>query len=476
MDSTAHSPATLAWRKSVEQRSTRVGIIGLGYVGLPLALVFGRAGFQVTGFDIDASKVEKLTRGTSYIRHIGEESVREVVASGRLRATDDFDRLDEMDAIIVCVPTPLSEKHDPDLSFIEDTARAIARRLRPNQLIVLESSTYPGTTEEVLIPILETTGIVCRAAAPPPLALAMAAGAGTAAGGHAHTNVHAASPARAYIAYSPEREDPGNQQFTTRTIPKLVGGVDAEATQRALALYSAAFASVIPVSSARVAEMAKILENTYRCVNIALVNELKQLCLRMDIDIWEVIEAAATKPFGFQPFYPGPGLGGHCIPIDPFYLSWKAQDYDFTARFIELAGEINTEMPYKVVDAIVAALNRQGRSVNGARVLILGVAYKKDIDDLRESPALKIISLLGKLGAVVAYHDDHCPHVHRGRHNDYEMDSTPFRPEEAGKYDAVVVATDHSHLDYAAISRQARLLIDTRNATRGLQGAHIVRC
>ncbi|MHB8734319.1 MAG: nucleotide sugar dehydrogenase, partial [Terriglobales bacterium] len=319
----------------------------------------------------------------------------------------------------------------------------------------------------------------CRAVQ---LTMAAAAGHGSSqssshSGGSAAAPAVADNPAgRAYVAYSPEREDPGNREFQTRGIPKLVGGADAESGELARLLYAAAFDEVIAVSSTRVAEMAKILENTYRCVNIALVNELKQLCLRMNLDVWEVIGAAATKPFGFQAFYPGPGLGGHCIPVDPFYLSWKAREFDFTARFIELAGEINTEMPYKIVEAIIAALNRQARAVREARLLVLGVAYKRDIDDLRESPAIKIIDLLRKLGARVEYHDAYCPKVHRGRQNDFELTSVAFTPADAAAYDGVIIVTDHSNIDYAAVVRHARLVVDTRNATRGVTADHIVRC
>ena len=448
-------------------RSARVGVIGLGYVGLPLCLAFERAGFPVTGFDVDQEKVNSLNRGRSYIKHFSDAQIQGALAGKRFAATAEFDRLAEMDAILICVPTPLTERREPDLSYVEQTGRDIAQRLRAGQLVVLESSTYPGTTDEVLLPILEASGVPCRAPAARAAAAGAGAGEGSATGGGA---------GRAYVAYSPEREDPGNAQFTTVRIPKLVGGVDAAAAEMALALYSAAFERAVPVASAKVAEMAKILENTYRCVNIAMVNELKQLCLRMGIDIWDVIEAAATKPFGFQAFYPGPGLGGHCIPIDPFYLSWKSKEFDFTARFIELAGEINTDMPYRVVEAMANALNGQGKAVRGARILLLGVAYKRDIDDLRESPALKIYQLLRERGAEVSYHDPHCPHVHRGRHFPHELDSVAFTPADAGGYDCIAVTTDHSGLDYAAIARGAKLLVDTRNVTRGMSGANICRC
>ena len=461
--------------RKLQNHDARVGIIGLGYVGLPLALTFYRAGFDVTGFDLDPEKIRHLEQGESYIRHIGIEAVRAACRSGRFHPTGDFSRLSDMDAILICVPTPLDNKRQPDLSYVENTGRMIARHLRAGQLIVLESTTYPGTTEEVLIPILEASGLSCRAAEPARAQAAAAAPAAGMPGSAANDGPAEDADNRFYVAFSPEREDPGNKQFSTQTIPKVVGGVDGVSGRLAAALYGAAFARVVPVSSARVAEMSKILENTYRCVNIALVNELNQLCRRMGLDIYEVIEAAATKPFGFQPFYPGPGMGGHCIPIDPFYLSWKARDYDFTTRFIELAGEINVEMPYKVVETIAQALNDAGSAVKDARILILGVAYKKDIDDLRESPALKVMELLLRRGGRVEYHDPHCPRIAPSRHYDFELQSLAFSPERAAEFAAVVIMTDHSSLDYAAIARHARLLIDTRNATRGLPGKHIVR-
>ncbi len=434
----------------IAARTAQVGIIGLGYVGLPLALTFHRAGFPVTGFDIDPVKVARLNAGESYLRHLGADAVRAARAAGRFAASADFSVLARMDAIIICVPTPLNESQEPDLSYIEATSRAIAHTLRPGQLIVLESSTYPGTTEEVVLPILAATGLGC-------------------APGHAAAGDY-------FLGYSPEREDPGNSRFATAAIPKLVAGVNPASAALAESLYAAAFQKVVRVSSPKTAEMAKILENTYRAVNIALVNELKQLCLRMGIDIWEVIEAAATKPFGYHPFYPGPGLGGHCIPIDPYYLAWKAKQHDFTARLIFLAGQINTEMPYKVVEAVISGLNRARKSVNGAHILVLGVAYKKDIDDLRESPAVKILGLLRELGADVAYHDPYCPRLHAGRQNAFTLASVAFAPADAAQYDCVLVATDHSGLDYAAIAACASLLIDTRNVTRGLDAASIIRC
>lgn len=468
------SRSQLAHRFQNDQ--AQIGVIGLGYVGLPLSLVFCHARYQVTGFDLDASKIATLNRGQSYIRHIGDDAIREARASGNFDASSDFSLLRQMDAIIICVPTPLNDKHEPDLSYIENTARTIAQYLRPGQLVVLESSTFPGTTEEVLLPILESSGVVCREECPITIAAAAAASSSAAGIGRGTTATAGADRPRAYVAYSPEREDPGNRQFTTSAIPKLVGGVDQVSGELAQLLYSRAFQQVIPVSSAKVAEMAKILENTYRCVNIALVNELKLLANRMGINIWEVIEAAASKPFGFQPFYPGPGLGGHCIPIDPFYLSWKAKEYDFTARFIHLAGEINTEMPYKVTETVMTALNGQGRATRGARILVLGIAYKKDIDDVRESPAIKIISQLRELGADVEYHDPHCPILEPSRQNSFSLRSVPFDIGKIGDYDGVLITTDHSGINYRLVVERARLVIDTRNATAGISAPHVVRC
>jgi UDP-N-acetyl-D-glucosamine dehydrogenase len=442
--------ASAALSEKIESRAAKVGIVGLGYVGLPLALLFCQEGFPVTGFDIDPSKVDTLNAGGSYIVRIPPAEI--AAARGRgFRATADYDALREMDAILICVPTPLDEHQEPDLSFICRTAEAISPRLRAGQLIVLESTTYPGTTEEVLIPLLERNAAGLRV------------GRGPDAGADA-----------VLIAFSPEREDPGNDTVARRDIPKVVGGVNEAATQAARALYGSIFTRTVSVSKPAVAEMTKLLENIYRCVNIALVNELKQLCQRMDIDIFEVIEAAKTKPFGFQPFYPGPGLGGHCIPIDPFYLSWKAKQYDFRARFIELAGEVNTQMPYYVVDATAAALNARRKPLNGSRILVLGLAYKKDIDDLRESPALTIIELLQERGALVSYNDPYFPTVGRGRHYDLHMTCTPL--EHLGQYDCVLIVTDHSAYDYASIVRESQLVVDTRNATKGLTGANIVRC
>ncbi len=424
----------------------KVGIIGCGYVGLPLALRFAEAGHRVLGFDTDPTKIEKLNRGQSYIRHIPVVKIQQYVGSKHFSATGDFTRLTEMDAVLICVPTPLDERREPDLSCVEQTAKAISPNLQRGQLIVLESTTYPGTTEELVLPILELSGLRCPVA---------------------HGPEAENTPTDFFLAFSPEREDPGNKQFGLAQIPKVVGGVNPPSGRAAQALYAQVVARVVPVSSTRAAEMSKLLENIFRCVNIALVNELKLLCLRMGLDIWEIIDSAATKPFGFMPFYPGPGLGGHCIPVDPFYLSWKAREYDFATRFIELAGEVNTAMPYHVVDAIAAALNERQKSLKGSRILVLGVAYKKDVDDLRESPTLKIMQLLGQRGAQVDYNDPHFPQLHKMRHYDYAaMRSVELGPERLASYDCVVIATDHSSYDYAAIVEAAQLVVDTRNATR----------
>jgi UDP-N-acetyl-D-glucosamine dehydrogenase len=427
-------------------KDIRVGIIGCGYVGLPLALRFADVGQRVTGFDTDAAKITKLNAGQSYIQHISADKIKQHVAAKRFDATTDFTRLREMDAVLICVPTPLDERREPDLSYVEKTAQAIAPHLQRGQLIVLESTTYPGTTEELVLPILEKGGLHCP--------LARGAGSETAA-----TDF--------YLAFSPEREDPGNKQFGLAQIPKVVGGINPASGRAAVALYAQIVSKVVPVSSTRAAEMVKLLENIFRCVNIALVNELKQLSLRMDLDIWEVIDSAATKPFGFMPFYPGPGLGGHCIPVDPYYLSWKAREYDFATRFIELAGEINTAMPYNVVDALASALNSHEKSVKGSKILLLGVAYKKDVDDLRESPSLKLLELLSARGAVLDYNDPYFPALHKMRHYDFSnMKSVQLSPQSLASYDCVLIATDHSSYDYQAIVRDSKLVVDTRNATR----------
>lgn len=426
-------------------KNLNIGIIGCGYVGLPLALRFAESGHHVHGFDLDATKVEKLNRGESYIKHIPAEQISKHVKEHRFCSTTDFSKLRGMDAVLICVPTPLDERREPDLSYVENTARAIAPHLQREQLIVLESTTYPGTTEELVLPILEQDGLRC------PISV----------GKNGHE-----VPTDFYLAFSPEREDPGNKCFGLAQIPKVVGGVNPPSRQAAANLYAQIVARVVPVSSTRAAEMSKLLENIFRCVNIALVNELKLLCQRMDIDIWEVIASAATKPFGFMPFYPGPGLGGHCIPVDPFYLSWKAKEYDFATRFIELAGEINTSMPYHVVDAVTDALNQRQKSLKGARVLLLGIAYKKDVDDLRESPSLKLMQLLLERGAQLDYNDPYFSTLHKMRHYDYSsMHSVELSPETIAKYDCVVIATDHSSYDYDAIVAAAPLVVDTRNAT-----------
>jgi len=440
-------------RRKIQARKARVGVIGLGYVGLPLSLLYVEAKFPVTGFDIDQRKVEDLTAGRSYIYRIPEEEIQEARSSSFV-ATSDFAKLVEMDAIIICVPTPLNEYHEPDLSFITDTAHAIAPHLRAGQLVVLESTTYPGTTEEVLVPILEKENRTGLKAARPGTSLP--------------------PDQEFYVAFSPEREDPGNTVVARRDIPKVIGGLDTRASELASALYGSIFNHTVPVSSPAAAEMTKLLENIYRCVNIALVNELKLLCLRMGLNIWEVIGAASTKPFGFQPFYPGPGLGGHCIPVDPFYLSWKAKEWDFHTRFFELAGEINVGMPYHVVASVASALNQQKKALNGARVMVLGVAYKKDIDDLRESPALTIIELLQKEGAQVSYNDPYIPFVGKGRKYDLQMKSAAL--EHLQQFDCVVIVTDHSAYDYAKIVEEAQLVVDTRNATRGIRSLKVVHC
>jgi UDP-N-acetyl-D-glucosamine dehydrogenase len=435
----------------IQDRTAQVGIVGLGYVGLPLALLLTEERFRVTGFDIDAQKIGSLSRGMSYIYHIPNSEIQMAREHG-FKTTTDYSELAGMDAIIICVPTPLNEHREPDLSYIVRTVESIAPYLQPGQLVCLESTTYPGTTEEVMVPLLESKN---------PRALkAERNGEG---GDHIF-----------YVAFSPEREDPGNNTVARRDIPKVVGGLGPTATTLGCSLYGAIFNSTVPVASPAIAEMTKILENTYRCVNIALVNELKLLCLRMGIDIWSVIEAARTKPFGFHPFYPGPGLGGHCIPVDPFYLSWKAREWDFQTRFIELAGEINASMPYHVVNAISSAVNHRAQPLPGTHILILGVAYKRDVDDLRESPSLIVIELLQKAGAIVSYNDPYISVIGRGRKYNLNMTSKPL--DNLQQYDCVVILTDHSDYDYQRIVQEARLVIDTRNATRGLDSCKIVRC
>ncbi len=422
----------------------KVGVIGLGYVGLPLLAAFHAAGFSVIGFDVDPAKIEALLAGRMYLKHLGESLARDMKAAGRFDATSDFTRLAEADVLISCVPTPLGRHQEPDLSYIEQTALAIGKTLRKGQLVVLESTTYPGTTREVMLPRLNRSGMVCGR--------------------------------DFFLAYSPEREDPGRKDHNTRSIPKLVGGIDPVSGEIATALYRKAIAQVIPVSSAEVAEAAKLLENIYRAVNIALVNEMKMLLTAMGIDVWEVIRAAATKPFGFQAFYPGPGLGGHCIPIDPFYLTWKAREVGMPTRFIELAGEINHAMPDYVVHRTMLALNQRGKAINGSRILVLGLAYKPDVDDVRESPSFELIEKLRELGAQVDYNDPHVPATHKMRHYNLEMKSVELSPEHLAEYDAVLIATHHKAYNWQQIADHAKLIVDTRNAMREVTGKreHIV--
>jgi len=421
---------------AIEARTARVGIIGLGYVGLPLARAFGEAGYPVLGFDTDPAKVARLDRGESYIGHIPDAAVGAMKAAG-FEATDRFDRLAEADAVIICVPTPLTESRDPDLAYVVDSTRSIAAALRPGQLVVLESTTYPGTTRDVVLPILEAGGL--------------------------------AAGSDFFLAFSPEREDPGNPTYSAPTIPKVVGGLDPASLEAASALYGRVVVRVVPVSSPEVAEASKILENTYRAVNIALVNELKLVFDGMGIDVWEVIEAARTKPFGFQAFYPGPGLGGHCIPIDPFYLSWVARKHGLSTRFIELAGEINTSMPAYVVARVADALNDRARPVRGSKILLLGMAYKKDVDDPRESPGFELMDLLIEKGAVVEYNDPHIPTLPTMRRYPHlKRDSRPLTPEYLASQDCVLIVTGHSAYDWAAIVASAPLVVHTGGATRGI--------
>ncbi len=422
----------------IQNKTAIVGIIGLGYVGLPLAIHFVSKGFKVIGFDLDTLKIDKLLHGESYIKHIPEEPIREMIHQKQLDVTIDFSRLSEADCILICVPTPLSDKMEPDLRYLLETTKTIAKYLRRGQLVVLESTTYPGTTEEMLLPGLASDD--------------MKVGEDF------------------FLAFSPEREDPGNKKFTATNIPKVVGGVTSSCLEVATALYNAITRSV-PVSSTQAAELTKLLENTFRSVNIALVNELKILSHKMGIDLFEVIDAAATKPFGYTPFYPGPGLGGHCIPVDPFYLAWKAREYDFSTRFIQLAGEINVSMPYYVIEKTVEALNKQKKSLNGSRIMVLGIAYKKDIDDDRESPGYAIMKMLLEKGAIVVYNDPWIPKLQASRKYDFQMSSTPITPEVLVEMDAAIIVTDHSDYDFAEIVKHSNLIIDTRNATKGIKGA-----
>jgi UDP-N-acetyl-D-glucosamine dehydrogenase len=429
----------------IASRRARVGVIGLGYVGLPLVSSFHRAGFSVIGFDVDAAKIDHLRRGQSYLRHLGETFVAQMLEAGRFDATTEFQRLKEADAICICVPTPLGVHNEPDLSYIEQTADDIARSLRPGQIVVLESTSYPGTTREVLLPRLEASGLRCGR--------------------------------DFFLAFSPEREDPGNRTHDPLSVSKLVGGIDPTSTALATDLYRQAYKNVVPVSSVEIAESAKLLENIYRAVNIALVNEIKLILTEMDIDVWEVIRAASTKPFGFQPFYPGPGLGGHCIPIDPFYLTWKAREIGHQTRFIELAGEINRAMPEYVVRRTALALNECKKSLRGSAVLVLGVAYKPNIDDTRESPGIEVMERLLRLGAKVAYNDPHVPRTPKMRRHDLGLSSVPLSPETLQSYDCVIVITHHDAYNWQMIADNARLIVDTRNALAGVKGdrGHIVQ-
>jgi len=432
-------------RRAQTGQAPSVGIVGLGYVGLPLAREFYKGGARVLGFDINTNAVALINRGVSPIKHLPSETMAEMVQSGRFRATSNMAQLARPDAILICVPTPLTRNREPDLQYVETTCRTIARFLRKGQLVALESTTYPGTTREVVLPLLEESGLKAEK--------------------------------DFYLAYSPEREDPGNKNFRTATIPKVIGGHGKKSLKRAVEVYGYAIETLVPVDSCETAEAAKILENTYRCVNIALVNELKMLFDRMGIDVWEVIRAASTKPFGFSPFYPGPGLGGHCIPIDPFYLTWKARQYSLPTRFIELAGEINTGMPQYVVQRTADALNEHKKSLKGSRVLILGLAYKPDIDDVRESPSLELIERFRAKGARVDYNDPYIPQTHRQREYDLGMKSRKLSEKMLGGYDVVVIATNHTDYDYDWIVKNAQLVVDTRNATATVRGgrARIVK-
>ncbi len=429
----------------IKSKQAIIGVIGLGYVGLPLLIRFAEEGFRIIGFDIDKNKVKKLNKGKSYIKHIDSEFIKKYVSSNSFSATNDFSRLKEVDVIIICVPTPIGKHYEPDLSFVLNTTKIISQHLRKGQLVILESTTYPGTTEEELLPILSQTGLKVGK--------------------------------DFFLGYSPEREDPGNKKFSTATIPKVVSGITERCLSLVDALYKNIVIKTVPVSSTKIAEATKILENTYRAVNIALVNELKIVFDRMGIDIWEVIEAAKTKPFGFQAFYPGPGLGGHCIPIDPFYLTWKAREYDIHTRFIELAGQINTNMPYYVVDKTIRALNERGIPIKGAKILIVGVAYKPDVDDDRESPAFVIMDLLERAGAVVDYHDPYIPRLRKKRKFSFSKESIPLDPQSLSMYDCVLIVTDHANIDYEMLRANSSLIIDTRNAMKlnGLENSNVVK-
>ena len=420
-----------------------VGIVGLGYVGLPLGLEFAKKNIDVIGFDVDVKKVKMINKGVSYIKHIPSEKIHKVSATGKLFATSDFSKLRNVDVIIICVPTPLSINREPDLSYVINSAKEIAKYLRKGQLVSLESTTYPGTTDEEILSILNKTGLKLGK--------------------------------DFFLAFSPEREDPNNPDFETSTIPKVVGGITKSCTDLAVKVYSKVINKVVPVSSARIAEAAKLLENIYRSVNIALVNELKMVFDRMHIDVWEVIKAASTKPFGFTPFYPGPGLGGHCIPIDPFYLTWKAHEYEISTKFIELAGEINTFMPYYVVQRVMEILNENRKSINGAKILLLGLSYKKDIDDLRESPSLKLIEILQEKGADVDYNDDYTHEIPQLRKYSFKKKSVKLTPENIRKYDLLLLSTDHSYYDVDFIHKHAKLIVDTRNKFGSIKSKKIYK-
>ncbi|MHB8581111.1 MAG: nucleotide sugar dehydrogenase [Ignavibacteriaceae bacterium] len=445
--------------QKIQAKSAKIGIIGLGYVGLPLALEFAKKNFTVTGFDIDERKIPILNSGQTYIKHIKEERIRQAIDSKKFEATSDFSLLTECDCIIICVPTPLDEHQEPDLSFIINSGKIVAQHIHAGQLIVLESSTYPGTTEEILLPMFEQA-----------LKKSHFLAAGDSDIQHSKFNIqNSPSPLVGkdfYLAFSPEREDPNNPDYSTATIPKVIGGVTPQCSKVTKALYDHVIIKTVPVSSPRAAEATKLLENIYRSVNIALVNELKMVFDRMDIDVWEVIEAAKTKPFGFQAFYPGPGLGGHCIPIDPFYLTWKAKEFDMNTRFIELAGEINTHMPYYVVEKTIEALNKNKKSLNGSKVLILGASYKRDIDDMRESPTLKLIEILREKGAAVDYNDPYVPKLPPSRKYKYDMSSVELTKENLSKYDVILLSTDHTYYkdNSEFIIQNSKLIVDSRNA------------
>ena len=424
-------------KKKIESKEAVIGIVGLGYVGLPLLMEFVEVGYTCLGLDIDDAKVTSLKNGKTYIKHFSDEQIQKLVDSGLFDATTDFSRISEVDCILIAVPTPLDKHQQPDLSYIENTSETVSQYIRKGQLVVLESSTWPGTTTEVMKPILEKSGL--------------------------------SYPNDFYLAFSPEREDPNNPDFSTKTIPKVVGADDTISLECAKVLYDAVIVQTVPVSSCKAAEATKLLENIFRSVNIALVNEMKQILDRMGIDVWEVIYAATTKPFGFMPFYPGPGLGGHCIPIDPFYLTWKAREFEMPTRFIELAGEINTNMPYWVVQKVMEALNVREKSLKGSRILILGAAYKKDVDDMRESPTLKLIELLEDKGASIDYNDPHIPVLPHVRKYQYDMESVPLEPKIIASYDAVLISTEHSIYDYDFIVKHAQLVVDTRNATKDVK-------